>query len=73
MELKILLHDLERKNLDVSRYDLADYVLGHFKGEDLVLMEEGYEKAISATQEILKGEIDAAMNEYNRKVKPKEE
>ena len=37
------------------------------------LMEEGYEKAISATEEILKGEIDAAMNEYNRKVKPKEE
>ena len=36
-------------------------------------MEEGYEKAISATEEILKGEIDVAMNEYNRKVKPKEE
>ena len=54
-------------------YDLASYVLGHFHGEDLELMEEGYEKAISATEEILKGEIDAAMNEYNRKVKPKEE
>ena len=54
-------------------YDLAAYVLGHFHGEDLVLMEEGYEKAISATEEILKGEIDAAMNEYNRRVKPKEE
>ena len=54
-------------------YDLAAYVLGHFHGEDLELMEEGYEKAISATEEILKGEIDAAMNEYNRRVKPKEE
>lgn len=54
-------------------YDLAAYVLGHFHGEDLELMDEGYEKAISATEEILKGEIDAAMNEYNRKVKPKEE
>ena len=54
-------------------YDLAAYVLGHFHGEDLEIMEEGYEKAISATEEILKGEIDAAMNEYNRKVKPKEE
>ena len=54
-------------------YDLAAYVLGHFHGEDLELMEEGYEKAISATEEILKGEIDAAINEYNRKVKPKEE
>ena len=54
-------------------YDLAAYVLGHFHGEDLELMEEGYEKAISATEEILKGEIDAAMNEYNRKVKPKGE
>ena len=37
-------------------YDLAAYVLGHFHGEDLELMEEGYEKAISATEEILKGE-----------------
>ena len=54
-------------------YDLAAYVLGHFHAEDLELMEEGYEKAISATEEILKGEIDAAMNEYNRKVKPKGE
>ena len=24
-------------------YDLAAYVLGHFHGEDLELMEEGYE------------------------------
>lgn len=54
-------------------YDLADYVLGHFKGEDRIQIEEGYEKAVTAAGEILKGEIDAAMNEYNRKVKPKED
>lgn len=54
-------------------YDLADYVLGHFSKDDKVLMEDGYEKAIKATEQILMDEMDAAMNEYNRKVKPKEE
>ncbi len=35
-------------------------------------MEEGYEKAVNAVEMILQGEIEAAMNEYNRKVKPGE-
>ena len=52
-------------------YDLADYVLGHFSKEDRELMEEGYECADHAVGMILNGEIEAAMNEYNRKVKPK--
>lgn len=81
-ELKILLPSLGqihfkelKSEWEKSRKDmnLAAYVLGHFHGEGSELVEEGYEKAISATEEILKGEIDAAMNEYNRKVKPKEE
>lgn len=54
------------------RYDLADYVLGHFSKEEREMMEEGYERAIKAIEMIAGGEIDAAMNEYNRKVKPKE-
>ena len=55
-----------------SGYDLADYVLGHFSKEDRELMEEGYDRADHAVGMILNGEIEAAMNQYNRKVKPKE-
>ena len=55
-----------------KKYDLADYVLGHFSKEDRELMEEGYDKADHAVGMILNGEIEAAMNQYNRKVKPKE-
>ena len=55
-----------------KKYDLADYVLGHFSKEDRELMEEGYDCADHAVGMILNGEIEAAMNQYNRKVKPKE-
>lgn len=55
-----------------KKYDLADYVLGHFSKADREIMEEGYQKAVKAIEMILKGELEAAMNEYNRKVKPKE-
>lgn len=51
------------------KYDLADYVLGHFSKSEQELMEEGYEKAIHAVEYILQGEITEAMNEYNRKKK----
>ncbi len=37
------------------------------------LWKRDMKRQFLATEEILKGEIDAAMNEYNRKVKPKEE
>lgn len=50
-------------------YDLADYVLGHFSKAERELMEDGYDSAIAAATRILTGEIEAAMNEYNRKVK----
>jgi PTH1 family peptidyl-tRNA hydrolase len=55
-----------------KNYDLADYVLGHFSKGERELMQEGYQSAAKAVELILTGEIDAAMNEYNRKVKPKE-
>lgn len=55
-----------------KRYDLADYVLGHFSKEERQVMNEGYQKAVGAVRMMLDGETDAAMNEYNRKVKPKE-
>lgn len=49
-------------------YDLADYVLGHFSREEQPLIKEGVEKAVQAAKLILDGEIDRAMNEFNRKV-----
>ena len=55
-----------------KQYDLADYVLGHFSKAERELMEEGYERAVRAVEMILSDGIDPAMNEYNRKVKPKE-
>lgn len=55
-----------------KEYDLVDYVLGHFSKADRELMEEGYQKAAGAVEMILAGEMEAAMNEYNRKAKPKE-
>ena len=48
-------------------WDLADYVLGHFSKADRELMEDGYDSAVAAVSKILIGEIEAAMNEYNRK------
>lgn len=50
-------------------YDLADYVLGHFSKEEQAVMKEGVEKAVEAARLMLAGQIDQAMNEFNRKVK----
>ena len=48
-------------------YDLADYVLGHFEGEDKEKMEEAYEKAVQAVRMALHGDVCEAMNQFNRK------
>ena len=55
-----------------KKYDLADYVLSRFSKEERAIMEEGYQKAVEAVEMILRGEMDEAMNKFNRKVKPKE-
>ena len=52
-----------------SRYDLADYVLGHFSKAEKALMDEGYDHAVDAAGMILTGRIKDAMSEYNRKRK----
>lgn len=52
-----------------KHYDLADYVLGHFTKAEKELMEEGYVKAVQAVELIVNGEIESAMNEYNKKAK----
>lgn len=48
-------------------YDLADYVLGHFSGEELAIMKESLEKVCGAVELMLEGDVDAAMNQYNKK------
>ncbi len=51
-----------------KEYDLADYVLSHFSKAEKELMEDVYLQAIEAVELILQGEIDAAMNQFNKKV-----
>ena len=55
------------------QYDLADYVLGHFSGEERERMAEGYRHAAEAVKYMVTDRVDEAMNEYNRKVSPKEQ
>lgn len=53
-------------------YDLANYVLGRFSKEERELIKEGFECAAEAVAMITAGEIDQAMNKYNRKRKDNE-
>ena len=55
-----------------KEYDLADYVLGHFTTAEREIMEDGYKNAIEAVEMIVRGDIDAAMNAFNKKVAVKE-
>lgn len=50
-------------------YDLADYVLGKFSKGERELMEEGYQNAVEAVAAIVQGNIEQAMNQYNKKKK----
>lgn len=50
-------------------WDLADYVLSRFPEKDRKLVDESIQKAAAAVEMILEGDIDTAMNEYNRKRK----
>ena len=55
-----------------KEYDLADYVLGHFSKAEREVMQDGYKNAIEAIEMIVRGDIDAAMNVFNKKVAAKE-
>lgn len=46
-------------------YDLADWVLGKFQGEDKKVMEEAVKRAADAVECILKEGADRAMNRFN--------
>lgn len=48
-------------------YDLADYVLGHFSGEEKEKIAKSAQLAEEAVRLILQGETEAAMNAYNKK------
>lgn len=47
-------------------YDLADWVLGRFPGEDLPLLEEALQKIPGAVRLLVRGEFAEAQNQYNR-------
>ena len=55
-----------------KEYDLADYVLGRFSKAERETVEDGYKKAIEAVEMIVRGDIESAMNVFNKKVTPKE-
>ena len=46
-------------------YDLADWVLGKFQGEDKKAMEQAVKKAANAIECLLSQGLDKAMNRYN--------
>jgi PTH1 family peptidyl-tRNA hydrolase len=50
-------------------YDLADYVLGHFTGDELKIMNESFKDVDGAVNLMLEGEVDKAMNDFNAKKK----
>ena len=50
-------------------YDLADYVLGKFSKGERELMDEGYQNAVEAVAAIVQGNMEQAMNQYNKKKK----
>lgn len=48
-------------------YDLVDYVLGHFGKDELAVIKDSLEKVDGAVRLMLVGEVDRAMNDYNKK------
>lgn len=48
-------------------YDLADYVLGHFKAEERKIMDDAAKRAVEALHVIMTKGVDQAMNQFNRK------
>ena len=49
-------------------FDLADFVLGRFPGEQRTEMIEAFERASRAAEDLIFKRLDIVMNEYNRKV-----
>ncbi len=48
-----------------KEYDMVDWVLGHFQGEDETAIKEGINRAAEAVVEIMENGVDSAMNKFN--------
>ena len=46
-------------------YDMADWVLGRFQGEDKKAVEEAVKRAADAAECLIREGVDKAMNQYN--------
>lgn len=47
--------------------DMINYVIGHISEDDVKLLDSGAEMAKDAVIEIIKNNVDSAMNKYNKK------
>lgn len=47
--------------------DMITYVIGHIPEEEMKILDEGTDIARDAIIEIIKNDVDAAMNKYNKK------
>lgn len=54
-------------------YDLADYVLGHFTQDERKVMNEAAKAATEAIRMMVAGDVDKAMNTFNKKATGKKE
>ena len=52
-----------------KEWDLVDWVLGHFEGEDLTEVADAIDRAGQAIEEIMENGVDSAMNKFNGKKK----
>ncbi|SCY02145.1 peptidyl-tRNA hydrolase, PTH1 family [Butyrivibrio hungatei] len=50
-----------------KEYDMVNWVLGHFEGEDAVGIKDGIGRAVDAICEIMENGVDSAMNKFNGK------
>ena len=46
-------------------FDKINYVIGHVEKEEMEILEKGVNKAADAVIEILKSDVDTAMNKFN--------
>ena len=46
-------------------FEKINYVIGHVEKEEMEVLEEGVKKAADAVIEILKSDVDTAMNKFN--------
>lgn len=54
-------------------YDLADYVLGHFTQDERKVMNEAAKSAAEAVRMMMAGDVDKAMNMFNKKATQQKE